>query len=217
MLIGRFPGIGIYFYMSVEVLKTLFFVFWVYLPVLIAFAIMFHLLLPSMDEFKNAGSSFTVLAMMTGELDYGDRFLYNSEEFGSGSVQVALFLFIMIVNIVISNLLVGLTVSETDKIFNKAGILRLKRTVSQIVAIDLVQGGRTWQKCFRCFETNKKRKLFSYLHSLLTKDVSNVDKTPSAWKICVLPNSRIHEGSKERRVLDIHGGDANSLSLGKLI
>ena len=134
-----------------------------------------------------------------------------------GSVQVALFLFIMIVNIVISNLLVGLTVSETDKIFNKAGILRLKRTVSQIVAIDLVQGGRTWQKCFRCFETNKKRKLFSYLHSLLTKDVSNVDKTPSAWKICVLPNSRIHEGSKERRVLDIHGGDANSVSLGKFI
>ena len=80
MLIGRFPGVGVYFYMSVEVLKTLFFVFWVYLPVLIAFAIMFHLLLPSMDEFKNVGSSFTVLAMMTGELDYGDRFLYNSDD-----------------------------------------------------------------------------------------------------------------------------------------
>ena len=76
LLIGRFPVFGIYIYLSVGVLQTLMIFFLVYLPVLIAFTLIFHLLLPSTDAFTNPGTSLLkVMAMMIGELEYGSYFL----------------------------------------------------------------------------------------------------------------------------------------------
>ena len=76
LLIGRFPVFGIYIYLSLGVLHTLIIFFFVYLPVLIAFTLTFHLLLPSKDVFTNLGTSLLkVMAMMIGELEYSDQFL----------------------------------------------------------------------------------------------------------------------------------------------
>ena len=76
LLIGRFPVLGVYIYLSLNVLHTLIVFFLVYLPVLIAFTLIFHLLLPSADAFTNLGTSLLkVLAMMIGELEYGSYFL----------------------------------------------------------------------------------------------------------------------------------------------
>ena len=76
LLLGRFPVFGIYIYLFVGVLKTLVVFFMLYLPVLIAFALTFYLLLPSRQTFMDPGTSLlTVLAMMIGELEYDNHFL----------------------------------------------------------------------------------------------------------------------------------------------
>ena len=111
----------------------------------------------------------------------------------------------MIVNIVVANLLIGLTVSKTDELFKKAGIVRLQKTVNQIIAIDCAFGTELMQKCMP--NLGRRLKIFSHLHSLFNK---NVEKIPSPWKICVMPHSRRSTG---RRVM--HGNDASAVSFDK--
>ena len=45
-------------------------------------------------------------------------------------------LFLFMVTIVISNLLIAMTVSKTEELFKRAGVIRLKKTVVQVMAIE---------------------------------------------------------------------------------
>ena len=151
LLLGRFPVFGIYIYLFVGVLKTLVVFFMLYLPVLIAFALTFYLLLPSKENktFTDPGTSLlTVLAMMIGELEDDNHFFRSnsSKEFGIGSAQLAFFLFVLMVNIVVAKLQIGLTVSKTDELPKEAGILRLQKIANQINAIESVIGTESWQQ-----------------------------------------------------------------------
>ena len=211
LLLGRIPTIGIFIYLLYDVLGTLMIFLFIYSPVLIAFALIFHLLLPSQETYQDPLTSLLkVLAMMIGELEFGNFLIgETSVDFGAGSAQWAFFLFILIGNIVIANLLIGLTVSKTEDLFKKAGIVRLHKTVNQIVGIDRVFG-ETWQKML--FFT-RRTKLFSYLNTLLVKNVKNGENRPSPWKICVMPHSNKQPNSKGRRVLN--QVDASTLSFDK--
>ena len=104
---------------------------------------------------------------------------------------MAFFLFVLIVNIVVANLLIGLTVNKTDELFKKAGIVKLQKTVNQIISIDCALGTDFMQKCMPSL--GRRLKIFSYLHSHFNK---NVEKIPSPWKICVMPHSRRSSGRK---------------------
>ena len=53
MMLGRVPKIGIFIYMAINVLKTLSLFFLVYMPLLWAFALTFHILLPSNETFTD--------------------------------------------------------------------------------------------------------------------------------------------------------------------
>lgn len=90
-----------------------------------------------------------------------------------------------------ANLLIGLTVSKTDELFKKAGIVKLQKTVNQIISIDCALGTDIMQKCMP--NIGKRLKIFTYLHSLFNK---NVEKIPSPWKISVMPHSRRSSGRK---------------------
>ena len=87
LLLGRTPNIGIYIYLSLDVLKTLAVFFLLYLPILMGFAFTFHLLLPSKAPFADPVSSLLkILAMMIGELDFESNFLYQPSkvDYGQG-------------------------------------------------------------------------------------------------------------------------------------
>ena len=219
LLLGRFPVFGVYIYLFVGVLKTLIVFFMVYLPVLIAFALTFYLLLPSEktpNPFMDPGTSLlTVLAMMIGELEYDNHFLrsHSSKEFGIGSAQLAFILFVLMVNIVVANLLIGLTVSKTDELFKQAGIHRLQKTANQINAIESVIGTESWQQCFICHifpYFSKRTKIFSYFLSILTEDNQSSEFSegvPSPWKICVMPHSKRY--SKGRKIINASSGTSS--------
>ena len=53
LMLGRIPSIGIYIFMSLNILKTLGIFLMVYSPLLIAFAATFYILLPSKPSFTN--------------------------------------------------------------------------------------------------------------------------------------------------------------------
>ena len=135
MMLGRVPKIGIFIYMAINVLKTLSLFFLVYMPLLWAFALTFHILLPSNETFTDPLTALLkVLSMMSGEFDLTDNFLMNKslEDNAQWSTQFMFVGFLVVGNIVIGNLLIGLTVSKTEEMFKKAGIFRLEKTVHQV-------------------------------------------------------------------------------------
>ena len=78
---------------------------------------------------------------MTGEFEYESNFLWEEvEDAGAlgtnGTAQIVFILFIFVVSIVIVNLIIGLTVSETDKLQRTADATRLERTLVQILSLE---------------------------------------------------------------------------------
>ena len=127
LLLGRIPSIGIFIYLSVSIMKTLVVFFLVYSPVLIAFALTFHLLLPSNETFTDPLTSLVkVLAMMVGEFEFQQNFLYNPSHNDNGQISTQLLFvsFLFVGNLVIANLLIGLTVNKTEVLFKQAGVVR---------------------------------------------------------------------------------------------
>ena len=73
--------------------------------------------------------------MMSGEFDFENNFLperVSEAEGSNGTTQVVFLIFLFVVSIVISNLLIAMTVSKTEELFKKAGVIRLEKTVGQV-------------------------------------------------------------------------------------
>ena len=71
LLVGRFPEIGIYVQMFVNVSKILVKYVLVYSPALVAFSLAFYILLSNMDPFINPlNALIKTLVMLIGELEY---------------------------------------------------------------------------------------------------------------------------------------------------
>ena len=138
-LIGRIPTVGIYVYMIVHVIKMLFVLLAFFCFILVGFAVAFHILLPRQQSFKNPViSAIKVLVMMSGEFEFDDIFVWDVVEGkgSNGTTQIVFLLFLFMVTIVISNLLIAMTVSKTEELFKEAGVIRLKKTVVQVMAIE---------------------------------------------------------------------------------
>ena len=71
---------------------------------------------------------------MGGEFELNPDFLWKQPVPGSGdiSTQILFFMFVIFVTIIIANLLIGLTVNQTDKLVKEADIIRLQRVVYMI-------------------------------------------------------------------------------------
>ena len=157
LLLGGIPSVGIYIYMFTNVSKTLLFFIMIYSPALIAFALCFYVLVPDdVKAFKNPGRSILkIMAMMIGELEYEQTFLGNNEANQGTSARIILAWimsvgFVCFATIVIMNLLVGLTVSEMEKLKSEARQVSLKQHVSQLINFQ-----QFWYK--DCDENNGKR------------------------------------------------------------
>jgi hypothetical protein len=190
LLIGRNPSFGVFIHMSINVMKTLLVFIGVYSPVLVAFAVTFHLLLPSKDVFSNPLTSLIkVLAMMTGEFDLPSYFTWDQsmKDHAQFSTQLLFIMFLIFVSIVIANLLIGLTISKTGEVFMEAGLFRLEQTVLQILGVRSIffqpkPGSgilpKSWGKVI-----NKKCMIFTYLKSMLPPTMGQV----KPWLVSVKP------------------------------
>ena len=109
--------------------------------------------------------------MMIGELEANDFLIYGNGN--DNKVASCIFVtFMMFVNIVIANLLVGLAITEMKKLFLKAEMLRLEATT--YLLNELQSGNFLYRK--------RRHSFFRYI-----RNSRKGDSMP--WKICVLPNT----------------------------
>ena len=76
--------------------------------------------------------------MLTGEFEFGDNFQWekSKEDFGGVSSQILFVAFLIFGSIVIANLLIGLTISQTEQLSKEAGIFRLEAMVQLISKVE---------------------------------------------------------------------------------
>ena len=121
------------------------------------------------------------------------------------STQLAFFLFLLIGNIVIANLLIGLTVNKTELLFKKAGVVRLETMVHQVHGIGQFFQIKKLTSFWRSL--SQKTNLFDVLNVLVTKgEHQKSEQKPSPWKVCVMPHSldQTHMNSVGSQFLDAH-------------
>ena len=82
---------------------------------LLSFAISFNILLSNHDSFSSMGTSFLkIIGMMTGELDVKDTLISNEESYWF--TKVVFMLFIIIMTVVSMNMILGLAISDVEKL-----------------------------------------------------------------------------------------------------
>ena len=111
--------------------------------------------------------------MMAGEFEFETHFLPVEGPDGKSSnstTQIVFILFLFVVSIVISNLLIAMTVSKTEELFKKAGVIRLEKTVGQVKGIeDIIEDKRSFLAMLPVALKNKlleMTELFTYLEKL---------------------------------------------------
>ena len=121
--------------------------------------------------------------MMVGEFDFQSNFLFEKSllDYGQISTQLAFFLFLLIGNIVIANLLIGLTVNKTELLFKKADVVRLESMVHQVHGIGKFFEIKNTTSLWKTL--SQRTKLFNVLNLMLTHDESLKTEQPSPWKV----------------------------------
>ena len=202
LMIGRLPSVGIYIYMSVNVIKQLLKFFSVYFTILMAFACSFSIILPKSPTFENLITSFLkVIVMMIGEYDFEKNFKMDSvndqgHEDGSHEpevlrnivTQVLFISLVSMVSITIANLIIGLTVQNIANLQRNAGTYKLCKTLVQIKETEDIF---IKNKIFKWFtqrvkfarHLNKHMRLLSYFASLFREKHLETDNV----QICINP------------------------------
>nr|XP_054757326.1 uncharacterized protein LOC129263442 [Lytechinus pictus] len=143
------PFFGLYIFMFLEVLSTLLNFIFVVGIFILAFAVVFCILLLNQDPFHTMGNSIAkILGMATGELNFDTVFhsldyLYQpvasidftNMVFYPASTHIIFFLFIIFMPILITNLLTGLAVYDIEIIQKKAKMY--KRTLEAKGILDV--------------------------------------------------------------------------------
>ena len=118
--LAKVSNIGRYIIMSTYVMKTMFFILMAYVPCFLAFVGGFYIFLRPSEKFESYTSTFVkVLSMMVGELNYDNDFSYHKVINGGGasiSTQIMFCLFVVSVMVIILNLLIAVTVSNTQSL-----------------------------------------------------------------------------------------------------
>ena len=135
LLLGRLPGIGIYVYMVLHVTVMLAKLFLYFSFVSVGFVLAFYLLLPGNAAFGHPMSALIkVDVMMSGEFDFDDNFVFGD---GENVLAQAVFLaFFLTMTLVLTNLLIGMTVSKTEELLKQANMIKLQKMVAQILYLE---------------------------------------------------------------------------------
>lgn len=138
MIVGRFPMFGLYVQMFTKVAVNFAKFLLAYCCLLIAFGLSFGVLFSSYPAFKSFyWTLLKTITMMAGELEFEDIF-YNSDvpiQFPVTSHGM-FFTFVLLVTIILTNLLVGLAVSDIQGLQASAGLDRLTRQVELVARLE---------------------------------------------------------------------------------
>ena len=138
VLIGRFPMFGLYVQMFTKGAVNFGKFLLAYFCLLAAFSFSFRMLFPKYPSFNSTINSIVkIVAMMTGELEFEDIF-FNSEDplYYPGTSHIFFLFFTLIVTVVLTNLLVGLSVSDIQGLQTSAGLDRLTRQVELVAYME---------------------------------------------------------------------------------
>ena len=209
------PKVGIYVHMFMNVSKTLLFFLLIYSPAIIAFALSFRALMPELQSFRNLWTALLkTMAMLVGELDYVDTFIDMSEngydcgtkgEWGGiydfydcGTIivmQIMSILFLCFGCIVIMNLLVGITVSEIDKLKSEARQISLEEKIYELINDSQRCGSGKQLKRNKAIdeenvEKGREDESLPFLEELRNKknENGNTITLGNTIKLCVEPN-----------------------------
>jgi len=151
IVIGYFPMFGLYVQMFTRVSINFFKFLATYFCLLIGFSLSFNVLHGKYKSFDGPLISLLkVVIMMSGELEFEDSFL-NEEKKSKypNTAHVMLLCFVILVTVILMNLMLGLAVSDIQKIRRSAGLKRLVRHAEVIAR----------------FENMLFSKLFDYIHA----------------------------------------------------
>ena len=133
--VGRMSLLGKYIFMSIHVMRVLFLSLFAYLPIFFGFTFGYYILLQANVNFNGYVRGFiSVLAMMIDEIGY-PQFDFNTiEEKGgvNGSTQVMTVFFMVFVSLILVNLLIAVTVSNTEMLKDQSRIHISQRRITQL-------------------------------------------------------------------------------------
>ncbi|KAF5293936.1 hypothetical protein FQA39_LY13641 [Lamprigera yunnana] len=177
MIVGRFPIFGLYVQMFTTVSINFSKFLLAYSCLLIAFALSFSVLLPNYKSFKDlVWALLKTIIMMSGELEFEDIF-YDPDTFllYPITVHAMFFAFVLLVTLILSNLMVGLAVSDIQELIQSAGLDRLVRQAELVAHLESMLFSRLLKcvpkRLLKCF----------YKRALLLKSHHH-------WALYVRPN-----------------------------
>uniref|UniRef100_A0A1I8APH1 ANK_REP_REGION domain-containing protein n=1 Tax=Steinernema glaseri TaxID=37863 RepID=A0A1I8APH1_9BILA len=143
LLIRKIPRFGIYVVMVVNTIKTFYRFSLIFALFIIAFSSGFFVILQNKPEFSSYLPSFVkTTVMMIGEFEYTSIFyeeqegVHESHLFGRPIAHVIFMVFMVVMNVILMNLLVGLAVDDIKGVLERAELMRLRMQVQTIVDIE---------------------------------------------------------------------------------
>ena len=185
VIFSKWPGFGIYVLMMISVVRNVIQFLMVYFTTFVAFAMSFYLILPSHPDFSDPLSSFVkTIPMFLGEMEFSGTFTWDAVRQTNGlngTAQIMFILFVIMVSIIINNLLIGLTVSDTKEILDQANSIYLRRIVMDLDKAENISGRKSLLvQLLRCCCKNVL---------LLTSLEDQLKKLGSAnMLVCIFPN-----------------------------
>uniref|UniRef100_A0A182PFC5 Ion transport domain-containing protein n=1 Tax=Anopheles epiroticus TaxID=199890 RepID=A0A182PFC5_9DIPT len=148
MLVGRFPIFGLYVQMFTTVAVNFSKFLMAYCCLLVAFGLSFCVLFPNYIAFKEIPRSLLkTIIMMAGELEFEDIFYGENLKIEYPATAHGMFLaFVLLVTVILTNLLVGLAVSDIQGLQQSAGLDRLSRQAELIARLESLMFSRLLRK-----------------------------------------------------------------------
>jgi hypothetical protein len=138
MVVGRFPMFGLYIQMFTQVAINFFKFLGAYLCLIIGFSLGFSILHNNYKSFKNPiiGLLKTII-MLSGELEFEDVFFDNKAPIlYAGTAHLMLLSFVILVTVILSNLMMGLAVSDIQELRRCAGLDGLVRRAELVAHLE---------------------------------------------------------------------------------
>ncbi|XP_065072849.1 transient receptor potential channel pyrexia isoform X2 [Ochlerotatus camptorhynchus] len=148
MLVGRFPIFGLYVQMFTTVAVNFSKFLMAYCCLLFAFGLSFCVLFPNYISFKRIlRGLLKTIVMMAGELEFEDIFYGDNINILYPGTAHGMFLaFVLLVTVILTNLLVGLAVSDIQGLQQSAGLDRLSRQAELISRLEGLMFSRMLRK-----------------------------------------------------------------------
>ncbi|XP_008553590.1 transient receptor potential channel pyrexia [Microplitis demolitor] len=149
IVVGRFPMFGLYVQMFTQVAINFFKFLGAYLCLIIGFALGFSVLHKNYKSFKNPLMSLLkTIIMMSGELEFEDVFFDPDAPMQyPGTSHLMLLAFVVLVTIILTNLMVGLAVSDIQELRRCAGLDRLVRRAELVAHLESLMFSKFLDHC----------------------------------------------------------------------